>query len=434
MTDFTAEIIPFETPEAQGRETAIKWSLNNARYEIYATELEDLDPAQLMAHCITISDRIRQLVDREQHVAPSLFQVFPRTISTVLRSVWDNIADEHPKTSEGYDECLKEFIASNCSTSDRHELVHQLRNARKPRKMKVSTFLFRLLTLNGYVQWMPGQEPPLNASQLKQAFHDAMPRAWKLRFIDAGKSVVNEPLQEMKRYFIDQENSALKRQHDNERAQRRLPRNLANRSKSNNGGKRGHQGQNNRREGAKKPKMAGNQVADDEKCPIHPNSDHLFGDCAKHPDPAKAKANMDRLKAKGNKKGKANGFSVLSAPKPSDSPSSHTTTIKMEDDDSTVTDIAMADAMEEAMGDLNVQDIEQLLNDVPTTGKFEIELPEAYAFSLPLSHHVENSNFSQAAKTEFFELARDEIATNYMSFMTELFEKGLDDNEKEIKK
>ena len=50
------------------------------------------------------------------------------------------------------------------------------------------SFFYRLIELNGYVGWMPGEELPLTHLSLKQAFYDGMPPTWSERFVQAGKS------------------------------------------------------------------------------------------------------------------------------------------------------------------------------------------------------------------------------------------------------
>ena len=96
----------------------------------------------------------------------------------VLRTIWGHIiidANNPMETEMNFTNCIRSFIASHSTTEDRHEFVGQLRVPHKPREITVQSFYYRLREMNGYVQWMPGNEPELNEDQLKQAFFDAMP-------------------------------------------------------------------------------------------------------------------------------------------------------------------------------------------------------------------------------------------------------------------
>jgi hypothetical protein len=184
-------IIPWKktTSEGQQMET-IKWTHVNSRYEIHAPVLEVLELSTLLPHCLEIKAKIESVVTTVAHIGPSLFRVFPRTISIVLRSIWDIIIhDDNPnETVNDFDTTIRTFISSHATPEDRHELVQQLRSPRKPRDMLVQSFYYRLREINGYVTWLPGGENPLDEDQLKQALYDSMPPTWRERFVQAGNS------------------------------------------------------------------------------------------------------------------------------------------------------------------------------------------------------------------------------------------------------
>jgi hypothetical protein len=50
---------------------------------------------------------------------------------------------------------------------------------KKPIDMAVQAFWYPLHELNKHIEWLPGTEPVLTDNQIKQAFYDAMPEAWK---------------------------------------------------------------------------------------------------------------------------------------------------------------------------------------------------------------------------------------------------------------
>jgi hypothetical protein len=69
---------------------SFKWTLGPDKHEIHAivpanTELDDMLP-----HCIVVPSLIRmEVLDDDVAMGPSLFNVFPRTLSNTLRGVWD---------------------------------------------------------------------------------------------------------------------------------------------------------------------------------------------------------------------------------------------------------------------------------------------------------------------------------------------------------
>ena len=135
-------VIDWKKKTPSSREETIKWQIANGKYEIHTPELSDLDIAVLLPHCIDVRNKILSAVSTENHKAASLFRVFPRTISFVLRSIWDNIVAGVPNdpSEADFNGCLMEFIAVHVTAEDRHDLLVQLRSARKPRDLHVQTF------------------------------------------------------------------------------------------------------------------------------------------------------------------------------------------------------------------------------------------------------------------------------------------------------
>jgi hypothetical protein len=82
---------------------------------------------------------------------------------------------------------FEKFIAGLTTDQDRHELIQLLR----PLKPRVQSLYYRLIQLNGYVNYLPGNDYPLTEDQLKQSFHDGMPPTWKERFLTTGFAVRN---------------------------------------------------------------------------------------------------------------------------------------------------------------------------------------------------------------------------------------------------
>jgi hypothetical protein len=108
----------------------LKWSHGNTKYEIFISILDNLELMFLLPHCLDAKEKIQQVVS-DAHLGQALFRVFPRTISTVLRTIWDIILqDQQPaETEAAFDLCLRSFIDSHSTTDDRHDLINQLHQA-----------------------------------------------------------------------------------------------------------------------------------------------------------------------------------------------------------------------------------------------------------------------------------------------------------------
>ena len=175
----------------------------------------------LLPHCLEAKEKIVSIVSAA-HLSAALFRVFPRTISAVLRTAWDMIAhDEGPQeTVEAFDQCLRNFIGSHSTEEDCHDLIAQLCAPRKPREILVQSFCCRLREVNGCVNWLPGDEPSLAQDQMKQAFFDSMPSAWRDQSDEAGQSNSHMTLAQALWHFRKQENLAIRKQAENNRQQR----------------------------------------------------------------------------------------------------------------------------------------------------------------------------------------------------------------------
>lgn len=283
------ELFPFKIEDRAKPET-VKWRQQNTNYEIHTTLLEDLDVSLLLPHCINVRDKIDTVVTNNNHRAVSFFTVFPRTISRVLRSMWNIIVQDMDFTTENFDQALRTFIAGHSTPEDQHELLQQLRNPRKPRDVPVQNFSYRLRELNEYVTWMPGEEPALTENQLQQAFYDAMPQAWRDRFIGAGHSNATMTMPQVQRYFRLQENLAIRKIADNDKRQKF---NSNNRRRNYKGSPKEITNKNNKdnkpektsnpkqKSSFKKKDVSGqkHRIQDDDDCPVHPGMGHKWGDC-----------------------------------------------------------------------------------------------------------------------------------------------------------
>jgi hypothetical protein len=282
----TTLLIPWKKSTSDTHVETIKWSQGNSKYEIYISVLEDNELKCVLPHCMDVRTKIEQVVSTEAHLAPSLFRVFPRTISNVLRTIWEVLLqdEDHEETVNGFERCILAFLASHATIEDPYELVAQLRSPQKPREIKVQSFYYRLHEMNGYVSLPPGEEPPLNENQIKQAFFDSMPSTWRERFTQAGHSNSSMILAQVMRYFCQQETLAVRKQIENKTFQHTSSKKFTKGNKKSTSSEN-HQTDEDRkihspaRKTFKKSSSTNKRkVLDTDPCPIHDHP-HLWGDC-----------------------------------------------------------------------------------------------------------------------------------------------------------
>jgi hypothetical protein len=279
---------PFKKIIDDKRMPSIKWQQANTKYKIHVKTLEDIDLSVLIPHCVETRAKIRNEVTIDGHCGPSLLSVFPRTLSTTLCAIWDQVvADIEEQTEEAFDAKMKEFIACHSTEEDRHELVQQLLQPVKPREVTVQAFYHRILELNEYVNWLPGddKEVKLTPSQIKKALYDGMPRTWKDHFVKAGQSEMGMTTPEIVRYFRAEENLSISKQKENTQSQRRTVLNGNHNGKCRNNQHAAKPDEESRKKKPKKEKVeSGNlkgpkRIAPDDPCPIHAGMNHTWGEC-----------------------------------------------------------------------------------------------------------------------------------------------------------
>ena len=181
-------MFPYLFKEEATGTTSFKWKQGNSQYEIAAVPLDELDLPQLLHHCLDVKSKVEGVVSTENHIPPSLFRIFPSTLSLTIRVIWEECKEElaPEETLDGFKDLLQQFIAAHATQDDQHELVQQLMRPKKPREVKVQAFSYALRKLNGYIEWLPGTAAKLTGDQLMQAFFDAMPASWRDKFVSAG--------------------------------------------------------------------------------------------------------------------------------------------------------------------------------------------------------------------------------------------------------
>ena len=276
----TGEIFPW-IKSTTGTPLSFKWIQDSQCYEIHSPKLVSFELEDLLPHCLEVRQRVITVCAENDHKGPSLYQILGRTLATPLRALWETITSGITQFSvANFDLSLRAFIAATATSDDKHELLQQLRNPSKPRALSVRAFYYRLIELNGYAFWMPGEELSLSHLEIKQAFYDGMPPTWRERFVQAGKSQSQVQQADLIRYFQLQERLATSKASENTLKQRveasKRARPYHKERHKNLGKSRARQQSKKRKPSNNPPKQ---RIADDSPCPVHPGASHTWGEC-----------------------------------------------------------------------------------------------------------------------------------------------------------
>ena len=139
-------LLPRKKPGLADNEyaTSVKWQQGNTKYEIHSTTLEDMDLDKVLQHSIDVKGKIRKEVSTNTHIGPAYFKAFPRTLSVPLMTVWDTVIGDLAvnqgvahvaETEANFELALRDFVASNATTQDRHDLIQQLLSPSQPTRV-----------------------------------------------------------------------------------------------------------------------------------------------------------------------------------------------------------------------------------------------------------------------------------------------------------
>jgi hypothetical protein len=176
------------------------------------------------------------------------------------------------------------------------------------KNMKVQPFFYSLKELNDYVNWLPGDKPALSNAQLNLAFYNGMPSHWHVRHAISGQSAHTTTRAKLLHYFRVQEHKKISKDKI-AKASTERHKDTKNGHSSNCAQHRGQfrehlktkpAGPSSKSGGpAKNKKIGSNRVGLTDKCPIHPDGNHTWGNCYQNI------LNKDKkFPAKGSKKGK----------------------------------------------------------------------------------------------------------------------------------
>ena len=138
----------------------IKWRQRATSYEVAVPMLCETDPSSLIPHCIYVRRKILAAVTTPAHVGPLLYNVFNRTLSLILDTVWTQInaaADAEPavnnaRTEANFDNRSREFIAAHTTKEDRNDLLTLLRHASKSQELTTQNLYYKMLEFNSCIR------------------------------------------------------------------------------------------------------------------------------------------------------------------------------------------------------------------------------------------------------------------------------------------
>jgi hypothetical protein len=261
-------------PEPTEDNKAIKWKQGEESYAIYMPLLRLIELSNLLPHVLAFHDKVCTTFFDEDHQGHAMFAQFPCVLLPVIRTTWDTAIDYHgddlppinKRTVKQFNDMLCHFITAHCKVEEEQELITSICALRKPCKMPVQAFWYRVQELNLYINWLPGNANHLPDDEILEIIYAAMPEVWRDCFISSGQSKTI-PIAEMVHYFCAQEQSASQHAMEHQVEQKKISSaQLHDPTKTPNSPSKDN----------KKP-FAKCKIEDDNKCPIH--GKHKWKDC-----------------------------------------------------------------------------------------------------------------------------------------------------------
>jgi transposase InsO family protein len=317
-------VFPWVEPSSNQTTFGIKWQIGKKNYEVYHVTLADLQFQTIIPHILSLINMINQVVVSAQDRGESLYQVLPRTLNTTLANMWftmmtraeqDDAEDDEDKDKRSitsFHASARAFIALVAEASDQHDLYQQLTSRNTlPRDLDVNIFYQRLLTLNSYIDWMPGRHKAMSDEDLKTAFHDAMPIAWQNSLEQANEDHADMTINRLVSYMRHRQKRAKENQ-DNQNRRDKMKNNAKGTPKAKDKEavqEKSHKRQTNgkRNKGQKKQKIEAT-----DHCPIHPNGLHTWGECFQNALNPQREQQQKKKKASNYKKSETSDANVVS--------------------------------------------------------------------------------------------------------------------------
>ena len=291
----------------------LRFKAGTANHDRHFHILTDADAPfdTVMFHIESFKTTIDSAVTEAQRGA-AYFSVFPRTLvhPNYEHCYRDLVAAAaNMTTAASFDDVILKMIKEFFTPADRELFVQQLRNSKLPRDMRVAAFARSLQRNNNRVLSLPGAEPNLDGQQIKNAFYNAMPVAWKANWNNHHPGgLLNTALPSIVEYFAHQQHQSMEKAKANAEKMRADAKNnpLAGKRKDRTnkhfkGADRSNRDNRNNNNGdqpsGKTQKYYyGHHQNPDSPCLIHKDKGHDWKDCRGNPANMKAPPSKDTAK------------------------------------------------------------------------------------------------------------------------------------------
>jgi hypothetical protein len=181
------------SPPALGAESVINANAGNTKYKINMPTC-DAGATQMVRHIHEFNERLKNLdiPNEDEHV---YFKLFRATLTGGAQNLWDGLS---PKidykmpgglTAEAFQQRGKNWINKVTFDNDRADPLLYLRTAKKICNLTIEEFGTNIILINDLANWFPGETPVLTEEEIKIAFYNGQPEAWKMAFTSVGKNV-----------------------------------------------------------------------------------------------------------------------------------------------------------------------------------------------------------------------------------------------------
>jgi predicted metal-dependent hydrolase len=123
-------IFPLQLEDDNGFSEAIKWFTKNHELEINVSVPSRTTLEAVVPHCLLSKEKVEAAISDQEKLGPSLFHIFPHTLSTIHHSMWSHpctSADHHEnKTKEQFQERLKDFITVHAMNGVRNHVAFHI--------------------------------------------------------------------------------------------------------------------------------------------------------------------------------------------------------------------------------------------------------------------------------------------------------------------
>jgi hypothetical protein len=126
MNTVSMRAFAFFTGKEESKLEPVKWSVNNTRYEVYAPSLASFDILDMLPHGLAVRNKVISTVGTVAHRGPSLYEVYPRSLSPVLLPMWEQVIQDANSNAAAVKKKPQRFlhINSDAATNIREAIIN----------------------------------------------------------------------------------------------------------------------------------------------------------------------------------------------------------------------------------------------------------------------------------------------------------------------